>query len=106
MKSGDARVALIGFPSVGKVSDGQCGRSRHSPYCLFGLAPGPSKTRLSQDPLLPSITLTQKACFPLPGSNSSIQSCKLSLMSAYHVMDVVLSTGDAVSNERVLFGPT
>lgn len=25
MKSGDARVALIGFPSVGKVSDGQCG---------------------------------------------------------------------------------
>lgn len=25
MKSGDARVALIGFPSVGKVSDGLCG---------------------------------------------------------------------------------
>ncbi|XP_011385334.1 developmentally-regulated GTP-binding protein 2-like [Pteropus vampyrus] len=25
MKSGDARVALIGFPSVGKVSDDQCG---------------------------------------------------------------------------------
>lgn len=25
MKSGDARVALIGFPSVGKVSDGPCG---------------------------------------------------------------------------------
>lgn len=25
MKSGDARVALIGFPSVGKVSDGQHG---------------------------------------------------------------------------------
>lgn len=25
MKSGDARVALIGFPSVGKVSDGRCG---------------------------------------------------------------------------------
>lgn len=25
MKSGDARVALIGFPSVGKVSDGLYG---------------------------------------------------------------------------------
>lgn len=44
MKSGDARVALIGFPSVGKVSDGQRGpwggsslSSEHD--CLRLLAP-------------------------------------------------------------------
>lgn len=53
MKSGDARVALIGFPSVGKVSDGQCGPSKQmtvsaSPHCLSGSAPGPEKTPLSQ----------------------------------------------------------
>lgn len=36
MKSGDARVALIGFPSVGKVSDGQRGPQEEG-----GLSPFP-----------------------------------------------------------------
>ena len=36
MKSGDARVALIGFPSVGKVSDGQLGPQEEG-----GLSPLP-----------------------------------------------------------------
>lgn len=38
MKSGDARVALIGFPSVGKVSDGQRGPQEEG--SLSPLPPG------------------------------------------------------------------
>lgn len=45
MKSGDARVALIGFPSVGKVSDGHggpWGGRRLSPFrVIVALLPVP-----------------------------------------------------------------
>uniref|UniRef100_A0A2R8ZUT6 Developmentally regulated GTP binding protein 2 n=1 Tax=Pan paniscus TaxID=9597 RepID=A0A2R8ZUT6_PANPA len=45
MKSGDARVALIGFPSVGKVSDGQCGPRGGKQEVIFQTGDHPGSPR-------------------------------------------------------------